>query len=123
VPALRRGELEEEHLMGAFGKCRSCNRGVYWARTAANNKPIPLEEAPETGNVLIDGDGRAHVLKDNAAARAALAGVDVERDVEFGATVYLSHYATCPQADAWRGNKRQDADAPAAPPAAEEPLF
>lgn len=105
--------------MGEFGSCRSCRRQVYWARSAKSQKPMPLEEAPDTGNVLIDERGLAHVFGDHAKAVGARAGgIDADGNLrEFGAAVYVSHHATCPQGKAWQGKTREDDDAP--PPAPE----
>lgn len=93
--------------------CRSCRRPVFWAKTAATGKPMPLDEDDERGNVILDCAGRAHVFRDRAAALAA-AEADEER---FGivSTTYISHHAEgqCPKGPAWRGKKRTDPDAPA----------
>lgn len=110
--------------MGEFGSCRSCRAQVYWCRSAASKKPMPLEENADGGNVLIDEAGLAHAFRDNEAARIAQrvgwGGDGVEH--EFGEAVYISHHATCPQGDRWRGKTRDDADAPPAQPD-EEALF
>src|SRR4051794_15637284 len=88
--------------------CRSCHALVLWTRSAAGNKPMPLDEAPETGNVLVDGMGRAHVYRDHETAAAEL-----ERDPEaYSVVTYVSHHATCPQGQAWRAKRRSAADAP-----------
>jgi hypothetical protein len=88
--------------------CRSCKTQVLWTKSAANNRPMPLDEAPDSGNVLVDGMGRAHVYRDHDTAMAEL-----ERDPEGYSTVtYVSHHAQCPQGQAWRAKKRTDADAP-----------
>lgn len=72
--------------------CRSCGAPVLWARTRAG-KAMPLDAAPTAdGNVALLGTNGCEVLAGQslAAARAE------HREL------YLTHYATCPQADAWR---------------------
>jgi hypothetical protein len=83
---------------------------------------MPLEEAPTTGNVLIDEVGLAHTFGDHAKALRAQAAVDGEAEHEFGAAIYVSHHATCPHGKAWSGKTREDADAPAAAPAEPDAL-
>jgi len=61
--------------------CRSCDAKILWAKTSAG-KPMPLNEAKV----------QVHTL--NSAG-------NIERTV-FG---HVSHFATCPNADAWRKPK------------------
>lgn len=91
--------------------CRSCRKPVLWARTAATGKPMPREEDAERGNVLIDEMGKAHAFKDHKAAMAELEG-EPER---WSTVTYLSHHASCPAGQAWKGKQRTDADAPRSP--------
>lgn len=81
------------------GKCSSCRAPVLWVVTKAG-KRMPLDPEPdaEAGNVLVcngvDAElydtirGRAVVLRDAAAI--------AERGV--GTPLYVSHFATCPNA-------------------------
>lgn len=100
---------------GEFSPCRSCRRQVRWAKTAKTGKPMPLDESPERGNVLLDAIGQAHVFKDRAAAMAAVEG----RPEEFGVTdtTFISHHAEgqCPHGRAWQGKRRGDVDEPKPP--------
>lgn len=75
---------------------------------------MPLDESADRGNVLIDEMGRAHVFRDNQAAREAL---DAEPE-RWSVSIFISHHAEgqCPQGRAWQGKKRTDRDAPQAPP-------
>jgi hypothetical protein len=90
------------------GPCRSCGAMVIWTRTAATRKPMPLDESPEHGNVLIDDMSRAHVFRDHDTAAAELAR-DPER---YSALTYFPHHASCARGEDWRGKRRGDADAP-----------
>lgn len=71
-------------------KCRACEAPVRWARTAANDRPIPLDPEPAAnGNVILDDDDRAHVLGKNGDVPFDLAHLaDRPR--------YMPHHATCP---------------------------
>lgn len=82
-------------------RCRSCRAPVVWATSAASGKPkrIPLDPDPNPrrGNIVLEPDllGQgpvAHVLTSAAAAEASVRGE----------TLYLSHFATCPDAEEWR---------------------
>lgn len=67
-----------------MSKCRSCQGPIIWAPTATGSR-MPLEPHPQ-GTVVIE-DGVAHVTSVPPPE-----GVDL----------YVSHFATCPQAGAWR---------------------
>jgi len=55
---------------------------------------MPLDPEPAMdGNVFLDEQGRANVV----------AG---PLEVPVGTRLYVSHYATCPDAERWRGRKR-----------------
>lgn len=67
--------------------CRSCGEAILWARTV-NGKPMPLDPEPvRGGNVRLE-KGTAHVLG------------PLEADAE--PRLYVSHFATCPQAASHR---------------------
>lgn len=66
-------------------RCRSCGAPIRWERTEAG-KPIPLDVEPvETGNLAFREDGKV------IAASKAPPGLR-----------YVTHFATCPNASAWR---------------------
>jgi hypothetical protein len=73
--------------------CKSCGAVIRWAVTE-NDKRIPLDAEPTSGGNLVLVDG---------VARAPRIGED---DVPF--LQYVSHFATCPQADEHRTPKAQD---------------
>lgn len=90
-----------------YGSCRSCRAQIAWARSAKTGKPMPLDPEPdeERGNVLVDGQSRAHVFKDAAAAAAYQ---EATPDSELASSgKYLSHFVTCPRA----GHHRKAAQA------------
>lgn len=72
-------------------RCKSCNAEVIWAHLP-NDKRMPVDAQPvPTGNlVLVRRGGRVHARGHNPEKD----GVDCPRRV--------SHFATCPQAAAWR---------------------
>lgn len=97
--------------MSEIRPCRSCHAAVTWTRSAAHGKPMPLDEAPESGNVLVDAMSRAHVYRDHDTAMAEL-----ERDPEgYSVMTYLSHHATCPEGPAWRAKRAAAKPAPPDP--------
>ena len=84
--------------LGPIQHCRSCGGPVAWAVTRAG-KRLPVNPEPQAkGNLSIEQDGsklRAALLLSDArdAARRA------------GQPLYTSHFATCPDANAWRAER------------------
>lgn len=75
--------------------CRSCGAEIRWERTAAG-KPIPLDPEPVAdGNLAIRDDGRVVAYIDGDGERIALG-----RPLR-----YVTHFATCPNADQHRRNR------------------
>lgn len=73
------------------GTCRSCGAEVLWAKTQ-QGRAIPLDREPvASGNVEFTGVlDTVRVLAPDGDA------------VLFGGPRYVSHFATCPQADHWK---------------------
>jgi len=67
--------------------CRSCGAPIRWAITAANGKSIPLDRDPVDGGNVILVEGVAYMN----------ANPDLFTDAR-----YVSHFATCPEANRWR---------------------
>lgn len=68
--------------------CNACHRPVRWAKTQAG-KNIPLDPTPVGGgNILLRGE-LAVIVDTNPL---------IER--------YVSHFSTCPQADAFRSKRK-----------------
>jgi hypothetical protein len=105
--------------MKPLGKCRSCDRPVIWAKTM-DDKSVPLDADPESGWPAAHPgtSNRGRVCRVNpdgspweAPARRPdrpepLGTLHVEMlkagDDPGGRPVWISHFATCPQAGAWR---------------------
>lgn len=65
--------------------CRSCGQTVLWVNTS-NGRRMPLDAQPSPkGNLVIVGD---------VAYKAG--------PTDINKPLYLSHFATCPQAGNWR---------------------
>ncbi|MFD3431133.1 hypothetical protein [Nocardia fluminea] len=82
--------------LNADSRCRSCSAPIAWRRTA-EGKRIPLDPEPVAGgNLMIAGNGTALVVGPTASPA-------INSDIR-----YVSHFATCPNADSWRskGAKR-----------------
>jgi hypothetical protein len=73
--------------------CRSCGAAVVWLVNVQTGRPAPIDEQPDpVGNLVRVGEGEyehagpANLLDDRPR--------------------YVSHFATCPAADEWRGKRR-----------------
>ena len=68
--------------------CSSCKQRIIWAKTTTG-KAIPLNPDPIVGGNLDLVDGVARVVQPHPAVK-----------------LYVSHFATCAQADAHRKGRR-----------------
>lgn len=79
-------------------QCRSCDADIIWARTMTGRQ-MPVDAEPtEGGTVLLEnrqGHIRATVYPDAGTQRALL-------NPETRKRLHASHFATCPDANAWR---------------------
>ena len=74
--------------------CRSCNAAIEWLVTTAG-KSIPVDVEPTAdGNLVVNGAGEVQAL--GPLELLALPPGTVRR---------TSHFATCPDAEQWRGRK------------------
>lgn len=72
--------------------CRTCNRPIRWAKTeSGHNIPIDVEPREGAGNIQ---------LVDYGTHLAAIVG-------RAGSGPWVSHFVTCPQADAHRKERRR----------------
>ena len=71
--------------------CRSCGAAIYWTHTD-RGKRIPLDVAPKKNGNIIIRDGRAHY-------------VGIFDQVGEHEATFVSHFATCRDADQWRRAK------------------
>jgi hypothetical protein len=79
--------------------CRSCGAAIIWTRTAAGDKPMPVDAKPvDGGNVLLSrgpaGIGTPTSTVVGKTIQPNLFGDDSPR--------YTSHFSTCPHADSHR---------------------
>lgn len=73
--------------------CRSCRAPVTWAITDLGNR-IPLDLTPVAdGNIVVIG---------HQAGTTVVRVVTIDEPAPAGAPRYVSHFATCPNADAHR---------------------
>lgn len=71
--------------------CDSCGTEIVWARNEDTGSWMPLERDP---------DGDWTVARSPAQDLSAIYAPDEGN--------YVSHFATCPQSDAWRGGGGND---------------
>lgn len=72
-----------------MSRCRSCAAEITWARTTTGRR-IPLDAVPVAGGNIELHDGIAHV------ASQAVLSID---------PLYVSHFATCPDANEHRAKR------------------
>lgn len=67
---------------------------MIWAKWRDSGKGIPLDAEPnrEKGNLVLHEDGTVEKLK----------GLDLDAARERGDDLFITHFATCPQADSFR---------------------
>lgn len=82
--------------------CRSCGAPIYWLTIHPGGRRMPVDAEPaEDGTVMADLTvGRGVALSRDAVAEIRRA--ESEMGPDFHEPLYLSHFATCPQAKAWR---------------------
>ena len=79
--------------------CRTCGAAIWWAYTP-NGKPIPIDATPDPDGNIIEVAGTA---SDGGFRQVVVYGPDdARRRIEEGSIMYVSHFATCRQADDWR---------------------
>lgn len=78
-------------------KSDNCRAKIRWARTV-DGKPMPVDFAPDPGGNLV----RVMVARGDWRIRVLAAG----ETVPDGTPRWTSHYATCPDADKFRPNRR-----------------
>lgn len=78
----------------AESKCRSCGALVLWVKMAPSCRWTPLDPVPSaTGNI----ERKRGKVSDRWYGR-----VVPESERHNHGPLYVSHFATCPQADNWR---------------------
>ena len=77
---------------GAMNYCRSCEATIRWVTMAGSGKAMPLDAVPtDAGTIEVTGEPGAET--------GAVVG---QGERLFPVALYVSHYATCPDADKWR---------------------
>lgn len=85
---------------GKVSTCRSCGARIVWTKTEASGGLMPVDAAPaEGGNVLFTGVEASTMDGGTIPVARVEAGPPLFDD---GEPRYLSHFATCPDADDWR---------------------
>lgn len=82
-------------------KCKSCGQDIFWVkiRLGAGGR-MPLDAEPVW--VRKEAGGKAYFLQNGEAIRGRITGdADDDPDAEV-VEAYVSHFATCPQADEHR---------------------
>jgi hypothetical protein len=81
--------------------CRSCHAPIVWLRIRPGGRRMPIDAEPSpAGNVLVDFAAAAGLV----LSVASVAVIKAETPDE---PLYLSHFVTCPQSDAWRKRQRK----------------
>ena len=79
--------------------CRSCGARIVWAETEKGRK-MPIDFYPSSEGTI--------VLRYPQGEKQPLAIVGVPADAFPREDRFTSHFATCPQADEWRGGRRPE---------------
>lgn len=84
-------------------RCQSCKAPIVWVVTATGHR-IPLD--PPVVEIVV-GRGPASVTDDAGVTHRGTPTETAQPEM-FAEVVRgrISHYATCPDADAWRGRSR-----------------
>jgi hypothetical protein len=77
--------------------CRSCHAPIIWAYTRTGIMPLDAEPAP-AGNIRVTWVGWPPEATPSAHATI----LNREQAQDAGEPLYVSHFATCPQASTWR---------------------
>lgn len=65
--------------------CKSCGAQIRWVKMAGSGKSMPLDDVPGPQGTVAVEQGVGHVLKGLAI-------------VEYEGPLFVSHFATCPNA-------------------------
>lgn len=84
-----------------MAKCKSCGAEIIWLKTAAGrNMPVDAEEV----YFYADKDGKELFVTDNGVV---VRGVQAEPNtIPHPRIGYVSHFATCPNADTHRKGRK-----------------
>lgn len=83
--------------------CDSCGAEIFWAVNTTTRKRNPIDAEPRTdGNVIVHGNPRS--LTERLGLTCTTVG-PLEAQLHDG-ELFVSHFATCPDAESWRGQTR-----------------
>lgn len=89
--------------MSPSSRCRSCETEIIWARHHETESRMPLEPDPDGEWIVRTVSGRPS-SSSGARHRFRVAVHDPDGALASDdETRYVSHFATCPDADEWRG--------------------
>lgn len=77
-----------------MARCRSCQAEVVWAIMESSGKRHPFDADSTTGRWML-------YMKDDTLYASHLTASDVD-GMDGSHKLYVSHYATCPDAERWR---------------------
>lgn len=80
-----------------IGRCRSCRAPILWSKTEGG-KRMPLDPEPVDGGNVALGVPNRYDAEGNVIA-TVLGPLEIEAADE---PLYVTHFATCPDADRWR---------------------
>ena len=84
-----------------MARCKSCGKEIRWIKTAAGkNMPVDAEEITYRKN----GKGKSIIVTKNGEVHAA--NIVPNGTPDATGVGYISHFATCPNADQHRKSKR-----------------
>jgi hypothetical protein len=87
--------VAEVEALHAGSTCKSCKRPIVWAVSEKTQKKLPLDPEPVLGgNLHMVGEQPQPYGRPAPLVRAVEPDELVHR--------FVSHFATCPQADQWR---------------------
>lgn len=75
-------------------RCRSCNAIILWVTMVPSGKATPLDAVPSQQGTIDRQPGKID--------RSNWYGRVVPKEERDGKRLYVSHFATCGQADSWR---------------------
>lgn len=86
-------------------RCDSCGAEIFFAVNSTTGRRMPIDAYPlDDGNVVVHGDPQS------VAGRLELSATVLGPLEAHGhdGELYKSHFATCPDADAWKGQTRAE---------------
>jgi hypothetical protein len=83
-----------------MAECKSCRANVRWVTLQPSGKRNPIDPSPApTGNIKLVG------VNDWTQEAVVLSGLTLDQARANGTPLYLSHFATCPNAKQHRAKR------------------